>query len=160
MHIGIIACREKGSSFLNDNCDFRIKRYRDMLKTEIESLISSGAKIFSSLLTEYEELEFFEVLFHYTKNNDRIFSEAIVQCAELSEKDFGFLEKRKETVRKCNYLTSLSLENLSDSEIREQYLIEETDLVVLIWDGEETEKFQSLISVAKKHQKRIVCITF
>ena len=147
--------RPKGFPFPRVRGDERFERYLDKLKYEVGKLITEGYTYLVTGLAEGADLDFAWVGTLYRRKRPEVFIEGVAPYRRA--KNPGSF--RDKIISECDKVTVLSERYYSGCmQDRNMHMVDKSDIVLAIWNGEEHGGSWNTISYARSQGKKIVYI--
>ena len=143
--------RPKGFPFdrNDENSDFY--QYKKRLREEIRQLINQGYDHFISGMADGADIDFLEIVLD-EKRDKSIFIEAALPCPYSSKTE----NKKTQILRLCDNVKVISDHYFSGCmQKRNRYLVDNCDVLIAVWNGEEIGGTWNTIEYAKRKGKRI-----
>lgn len=127
------------------------------LKSEIKKLIDEGYTYFISGMAEGADLDFAVCVNEFSKENDNIFLEAAIPYPiKETKKESEYSYKRKIVLNYYKKITPVSPSYYNGCmQKRNRYMVDNSDLVMAVWNGKEEGGTWDTIKYARRRGKTI-----
>lgn len=154
--------RPKGFPFPYKCTSTAYKSYQQAVKSKVAELVARGFTVFVVGMAQGADMDFAEAVLAQRQKGAEIVLEAAIPCPDQT-KGWGIKEKMryKAILKKCAEKTLVSdTYHNACMQKRNMYMVDRSDLVIAIWNGERHGGTWNTISYAKKQGKPIefICL--
>lgn len=130
--------RSKGFPFPRIDADFLYIEYMDILRLEIERLIREGYRDFISGMAEGADIDFADEVLNFQREEGNITLEAALPYPISSpQRTTAYSEQRDLILMECTRKTIVSpYYHKGCMQKRNRYMVDKSDIVLAIWNGE------------------------
>lgn len=151
--------RSKGFPFSRGEKDFANMEYEEVLQESIVKLVHQGYLDFITGMAEGADMDFAEAVL-YVKNDleyDFVTLEAALPCPVYMPKNpTEFHYEHDEIMKVCDRVTTVSPQyHRGCMQKRNRYMVDRSDMVLAIWNGEHSGGTWDTIKYAQKCEKPI-----
>ena len=149
--------RSKGFPFSREEQGPKYIDYIDTLRREIEKLIQENYRYFISGMAEGADLDFaVEVIGYRYDEKDIELEAALPYPIPKTQRTTAYSEARDDVLFECNYKTIVSpYYHKGCMQKRNEYMVDKSDLVLAIWNGERSGGTWNTIRYAQSVGKPI-----
>ena len=134
------------------------KKYLAEMTRQIENLIESGYTYFISGGAVGVDMDFADAVLQAKKQHKDIVLEIVVPCRNQDLKWSKDDKKHYAEILKSADIVNILSENYTSfcMQMRNEYMVDKSDLVIAFWNGEESGGTWNTISYAKRKGKQIL----
>lgn len=149
--------RSKGFPFPRDDCHIEYIDYIYTLRMEIERLLREDYRDFICGMAEGADLDFAQEVLTFRMDEDNITLEAALPYPiQESKRKTVYSEMRDDLIFECNRKTLVSpYYHKGCMQKRNQYMVDKSDIVLAIWNGENRGGTWNTIQYAQAKGKPI-----
>ena len=149
--------RPKGFPFERQDYIFSYLKYMELLEQEIECLIREGYTHFITGMAEGADLDFAKTVLFLRDQGEPITLEAALPYPlKPSKKMTAYSEARDDVLLCCNQKHIVSpYFHQGCMQKRNKYMVDQSDIVLAIWNGERTGGTWNTIAYAQTQNKTI-----
>ncbi len=149
--------RSKGFPFPRDSCHIEYIDYIDTLRREIEKLLREDCRDFVCGMAEGADLDFAKQVLAFRLDEGNITLEAALPYpVQTLKRKTVYSEMRDDLIFECDCKTIVSqYYHKGCMQKRNQYMVDKSDLVLAIWNGERSGGTWNTIQYAQSQGKPI-----